>query len=175
MDGNTALRAASLGLTLLMLVTAGTLAAEGSSQDGENAEEAVFEERTTADPGLASETADAASDERLEALYNELNAAWQTSQADAKDPHKLETFQSLMADFLNQAVNTYPESSWTLKGVELYSEWCQQAADRRSRRDRNHQAALRLLTTARDYFEMIGAAPGEELQQAIAKMERKVR
>ena len=174
MGGNAVLRATSLGLALLMLVTAGTLAAAGSSQDGENAEETVFEERTTVGPGPASETVDAASDEPLESLYNELNAAWEVSQADAKDSHKLDAFQSLMADFLNQAVNIHPESSWTLKGVELYSEWCQQAADRRSRRDRNHQAALRMLTTARAYFEMIDAAPGEELQQAIAKMERKV-
>ena len=45
---------------------------------------------------------------------------------------------------------------------------------RQTRRDRDHEVALRLLDVARDYFEMIGAEPGPELLEAIARMERKL-
>ena len=155
-----------------MFVAPGSLPAFGGSAEDESAGAAVYERPTAPDPDASQDVSNSGSDP-LQDRYNELELAWQSSLAKPKNTQRLETFQRLMAGFLNEAVNVYPESPWTLRGVEIYGEWCLEAADKKSRRERNHQAALRMLTTARDYFEMIGAEPGQDLLDAIAKMERK--
>lgn len=172
MDARGVVRRVTWSLAAVVLTGVGFAMPAGEQREEEPVGTAAFDTVAPSESRRGGDGRGSGVTDPLETRYRELEEAWRLTQARPKDFHQLEVFQRLMAGFLNETVNIHPDSPWTLKGVELYGAWCQQAATQKSRRDGDDLGALRMLTTAREYFEMIGAEPDRELVEAIDTLER---
>jgi hypothetical protein len=118
-------------------------------------------------------TPDDSSERALEAKYLQLEQAWKTYLKKRRD-HEFQLLEIQMAAFLNEAANGYPESPWTLRGVELYCESRLVAAANEVKRYRDFNRGLSMLKSAKAYYDLLGATPDDKLLKTIERYARKV-
>lgn len=84
---------------------------------------------------------------------------------------KYESLQDQLADFLNVALNDFPDDPVTDKALMIYSEEALVTAGDHVKNAGDYKKAIDILATAKNYYESLGKEPYKKLVDAIAKYE----
>ncbi len=84
---------------------------------------------------------------------------------------KYEALQEQLADFLNVALNEFPEDPITDKALMIYSEEALVTAGDHVKNAGDYKKAIEILATAKNYYESLGKEPYKKLVDAIARYE----
>ena len=82
-----------------------------------------------------------------------------------------EALQDKLADFLNVALNEFPDDPVTDKALMIYSEEALVTAADHIRNAGDYKKAIEILATAKNYYENLGKQPYDKLVKAIAQYE----
>ena len=100
--------------------------------------------------------------EALPATIEELAAARDTAY---------DTVQATLADFLNIALNEFPEHSATEQGLNMYSDEAILIADDTVAKAGDYKKAINQLDAANSYYDSIGLPPYQPLVDKIAELD----
>ncbi len=84
---------------------------------------------------------------------------------------KYEALQGLLAEFLNVALNDFPDDPLTDKALMIYSEEALVTAGDHVENAGDYKKAIDILSTAKNYYESLGKEPYEKLVDTIARYE----
>ncbi len=82
-----------------------------------------------------------------------------------------ETLQDKLADFLNVALNDFPDDPATDKALKIYSEEALVTAAEHVRKAGDYKKAIEILSTAKNYYENLDKTPYSKLSEAIGRYE----
>jgi len=82
-----------------------------------------------------------------------------------------EALQDKLADFLNVALNDFPDDPATDKALMIYSEEALVTAAEHVRKAGDYKKAIEILSTAKNYYENLGKTPYPKLSEAIGHYE----
>jgi len=82
-----------------------------------------------------------------------------------------EALQDKLADFLNVALNEFPDDPVTDKALMIYSEEALVTAADHVRNAGDFKKAIEILSTAKNYYENLGKQPYQKLVDAIGQYE----
>jgi len=82
-----------------------------------------------------------------------------------------ESVQSILADFLNLALNEFPQEPITIEGLKVYSEEAMVIADETVAQSGDYKKAVNQLDVARSYYESLDLTPYQPLLDRIAALE----
>jgi hypothetical protein len=100
--------------------------------------------------------------ETLPGTVEELVAARETAY---------DVVQGTLADFLNIALNEFPDDPATVEGLNLYSDEAIMVAEDTVLKSGDYKKAIDHLDSAASYYESIGLPPYEPLTKEIAKLD----
>ncbi len=84
---------------------------------------------------------------------------------------KYEALQEQLANFLNVALNEFPDDPMTDKALMIYSEEALVTAGDHVKNAGDFKKAIEILSTAKNYYESLGKEPYAKLNEAIARYE----
>lgn len=82
-----------------------------------------------------------------------------------------EAVQATLADFLNVALNEFPENPATLQGLNLYSDEAILIADETVLMSGDYKKAINQLDSASRYYESLGLPPYQPLVDKLAELD----
>jgi hypothetical protein len=82
-----------------------------------------------------------------------------------------DTVQATLADFLNIALNEFPEHPATEQGLNMYSDEAIQIADDTVAKAGDYKKAINQLDAANSYYESVGLPPYQPLVDKIAALD----
>jgi len=82
-----------------------------------------------------------------------------------------DSFQTMLADFLNLALNDFPNATETVEGLQMYSMESISNADDIVRKSGDYKKANELLITTKNYYEIIDQEPYQGLVDKMAELD----